>query len=283
MRNIKKLTFAILLFAAIFTSPAKAQQSNLNCDSTCVLQQQSMLALIPKANTFVAPTYVASPTPKPKCGPSAGSILPGAPNSFLCGAGAPSAVSTTTANGETTYQWTCSNSLGTQSCMANQREVGACGSDSGQTLSSNPTNVCATGQSYGFNFANNQYTWGCAGNYGSPAYCSAAYAPPITTFTKAISVCRGGYGWENAGCEQGSATLTLANSTDTKGTIVFNLLGYQSCNWGEPSEGPFYSKNPWTTNNEALAIRNDLYNGIMRKDVFDLLVGYSFFCNQTGG
>jgi hypothetical protein len=28
--------------------------------------------------------------------------LPGAPNSFLCDAGTPSAVSTTTANGETT-------------------------------------------------------------------------------------------------------------------------------------------------------------------------------------
>ncbi|WP_148257988.1 hypothetical protein [Ralstonia solanacearum] len=183
MRSITKLAFGILLAAAIFTPQAHAQYQqsdrSINCDSTCVLQQQSMLALIPKANTFVAPTYVASPTPKPKCGPSAGSILPGAPNSFLCDAGTPSAVSTTTANGETTYSWTCSNSLGSQLCTANQREVGACGADNGKTLSSNPTNVCATGQSYGFNFANNQYTWGCAGNYGSPAMCSAAYAPPI--------------------------------------------------------------------------------------------------------
>lgn len=105
MRSITKLAYGILLSTAILTPLAHAQYQQtdraMNCDSAC-FATGSMTALIPKAHTFVAPTYVASPTPKPKCGPSAGSVLPGAPNSFLCDAGTPSAVSTTTANGETT-------------------------------------------------------------------------------------------------------------------------------------------------------------------------------------
>lgn len=180
-------TTAITIVASILVilSYANAQQiivdRPMNCDSACIVPQSSMQTPMPKANTFVAPQNMLSPTPRPQCGPSAGSILPSAPSTFLCAVGTPSAV-VTAANssdpGDFTYQWTCSNSLGSQFCSALPREIGACGADNGQILTGNPTNQCSSGQAYGFNFTGNQYMWGCAGNYGSPAMCSATYQPP---------------------------------------------------------------------------------------------------------
>lgn len=168
---------ALMLVQVAQAGEARGTDKPMNCDSTCV-SADSRTTPLPKAQLIKAPTTTAAPTPRPKCGASAGSVLPGAPSSFLCSTGTASSVTTVNANGETSYQWTCSNSLGTQACMADQREVGACGPDNGSLLASNPTNQCAAGEATGFNFNGSKYTWSCQGNYGSPAYCSATYDPP---------------------------------------------------------------------------------------------------------
>jgi hypothetical protein len=184
MNNTNKYR-AIVLSSCLITSAAYAANDNsmraereMNCDSTCIVPNGSMNAQIPKSNTVYATPGFGAAHPKPICGSSAGSLLPSAPNSFLCSTGTPSIVSTTTLDGETTYAWSCNNNQGTQACMATKREIGACGTSHGLTLSTNPSNLCSSGQGFNFNFASNQYTWGCKGNYGSPAMCSAGYSPP---------------------------------------------------------------------------------------------------------
>lgn len=173
------LSGCLIASAAYASNAIKQPEREMNCDSTCIVPSASMNAQIPKSNLIYAAPGFGTALPKPICGPSAGSVLPSAPNSFLCTVGTPSIVSTSTLDGETTYAWSCNNNQGTQTCMANGREIGACGSSNGLTLSSNPiNNLCSSGSSFNFNFTGNQYTWGCQGNYGSPALCSAGYSPP---------------------------------------------------------------------------------------------------------
>ena len=144
------------------TAYAQKQVSDraLNCDSTCITPD-SRTNTLPKANTSTAPTATAPRTPNPSCGPAAGTALPGAPSSFLCSIGTASAVSSSTADGETSYKWTCSNSVGSIACMADQREAGICGSDNGKTLTSTPTDLCSAGASVGYALLGTQYTWMC--------------------------------------------------------------------------------------------------------------------------
>lgn len=213
------------IFSALVLLPATSYSENinsnkpLNCDSTCIVPD-SRTTPIPKIQTFVAGTQRLVPIPKPVCGSSAGSVLPSTPTSFLCSIGTPSNVSTTTLDGETSYKWTCSNQSGTQACQAVQRELGVCGFDHGKTLTSNPTNLCSSGQSYGFSLTGNQYTWGCKGNYGTPAQCSATYNPPIPpAMSKTIPV---GCVYHNDGSSQ------LNKTGDIRITLVpiNSLVGY---------------------------------------------------------
>lgn len=174
----------------LFSSTSYAQHVNsdkpLNCDSTCIIPD-SRTTPLPKAQTARTPTIISQGPSRAQCGSAHQSVLPGPPSSFLCAPGMASNVATINDDGDITYRWTCGTALGTQTCQAKQRVTGACGLDHGRTLSSNPSNLCATGQSYGFNFTGNQYTWGCAGNYGSPAYCSATYQPPEPIWEVPIS------------------------------------------------------------------------------------------------
>ena len=180
MKTIRKITQCILIgLTALMVQTAYAQKQvsdrALNCDSTCITPD-SRTNTLPKANTSTAPTATAPRTPNPSCGPAAGTALPGAPSS-LCSIGTASAVSSSTADGETSYKWTCSNSVGSIACMADQREAGICGSDNGKTLTSTPTDLCSAGASVGYALLGTQYTWMCKGNYGSPASCSATRGP----------------------------------------------------------------------------------------------------------
>ena len=125
MKTIRKITQCILIgLTALMVQTAYAQKQvsdrALNCDSTCITPD-SRTNTLPKANTSTAPTATAPRTPNPSCGPAAGTALPGAPSSFLCSIGTASAVSSSTADGETSYKWTCSNSVGSIACMADQK------------------------------------------------------------------------------------------------------------------------------------------------------------------
>lgn len=149
---------------------------SLNCDSTCLTPQPIS---VNKVNIATTSQNVGQFTFGAKCGPSAGSVLPTAPSTFLCDSGTASSVATVNTAGDISYIWSCTNSNGSQTtCTAFQREVGVCGSSNGTTISSTPTNLCSSGGSTAFTFVGSQYSWSCKGNYGTPASCSATYTPP---------------------------------------------------------------------------------------------------------
>lgn len=153
-----------------------AQDQKMDCDSTCITPQP---VIMNKTNTSTTTNNMGQFNWGPRCGPSAGSVLPSAPSTFLCENSTPSAVSTTTANGETLYNWSCTAPSGSQvSCTANQREVGMCGASNGTTTSSNPSNLCSSGGGVGFSLIGSLFRWQCQGNYGAAASCSATYYSP---------------------------------------------------------------------------------------------------------
>lgn len=244
----------------------------LNCDSTCIIPDGYMLSQLPKGNTVKANPITATPNYKPICGPSAGSVLTSAPNNFLCSNGTASNVSTINNDGETIYAWNCSNNLGTQSCMAQQRAIGSCGSSHGQNLMSNPTNLCSSGQSYGFNLNNNQYTWGCAGNYGSPAYCSATYTPP--DLTRVVYTCGFGYTLQDTCSNPANhmpLTIKLTMKSATHGQFSWLGNNVLLCTTGEPT---------WIT---TPGINLHIYNQrLITIEEFKSIEAVTYSCGQTG-
>ena len=173
----KEFLFIALYMCLASTVNAAEQQPRLNCDSTCIAP---MVMDQPKVNIATTQKDVGQFQWGPKCGASAGSVLPSAPSTFLCdNNGTPSAVTSTTADGETKYSWTCTNPGGSQiGCTAEKREVGSCGSSNGQTLSSNPSNLCSGGSALDFALLGSSYQWFCQGNYGPKTSCSATYYNP---------------------------------------------------------------------------------------------------------
>ena len=109
----------------------------MDCDSTCIVPGSMDKS---KVNIGVTSKDVGQFKWGPKCGASAGSVLPSAPTSFLCDTGnTASPVSTTTSDGETKYSWTCTNPGGSAvQCDAVQREVAMCGSDNGKACLPTP-------------------------------------------------------------------------------------------------------------------------------------------------
>lgn len=172
------LAASIVLSGLIINTSHAQEKARLNCDSTCIVPQTMTQ---PKVNIATTTKNAGQIPLSAKCGPAAGSVLPSAPSTFLCDTGStPSSVSSSTVDGGTTYNWTCTNSTGKSvACSANQREVGVCGPDNGGSFSSNPSNLCSSGQSTGFALLGSQYKWVCQGNYGAQASCSATfYVPP---------------------------------------------------------------------------------------------------------
>lgn len=109
-----------------------------------------------------------------RCGASNNSILTSAPTSLLCDSGTPSGV--TLVNG--VYGWSCTGTNGVAAqCSAVQRVVGVCGSSNGASTSTAPSNLCSAGTATTAILSGATYNWYCAGNYGSPATCSAALVP----------------------------------------------------------------------------------------------------------
>jgi hypothetical protein len=163
-----------------------AQTLSMGCDSTCLASQTFMQSVIKASATWAAPTVKSALTPAAQCGPSADSVLPSAPSTFLCTSGTASSVSTTTDSGDTTYTWTCTSGATQRTCNAYQRVSGACGAANGQTYSSTPSEngLCSAGGAMGLTLASHKYQWSCKGNY-STASCSATYASPdMTTVCK---------------------------------------------------------------------------------------------------
>ena len=148
----------------------------MNCDSTCIGPQ---INTVGKVNIAKTEKNVGQFNWGPQCGASAGSVLPNAPDSFLCSTGTPSAVSTVNNDGETLYKWTCTAANGSQTaCGAERRQLGSCGASNGQYLSSNPSNLCSAGNAVGFALLGSTYQWFCQGNYGTRTSCSATYYNP---------------------------------------------------------------------------------------------------------
>lgn len=157
------------------TAPTKSSQATsvsrpMNQDSTNLIPNN---IVIPVTNTYTAPTVVIPPQ-NGSCGASNGSIVTSSPTSFLCSIGIPTGVT----NNGGSYSWSCSgnnygNPSNVASCSAQQRVVGQCGSDNGQTMSSTPTNLCASGTPSSVSSNGTSYSWSCNGNYGAPASCSA--------------------------------------------------------------------------------------------------------------
>lgn len=157
-------------------TPNSDLTQSMNCDSTCITP---MLIEKPKVNIATTTKNAGQLPPGAKCGASAGSVVPTIPTSFLCDAGStPSMVTTTMANGETTYSWSCTNAGGSSTqCAAMQREAGVCGSDNGASLTAPPANQCSSGEGTAYSLVGSTYKWQCKGNYGTPASCSATKAP----------------------------------------------------------------------------------------------------------
>lgn len=158
------------------TAPSKSSQATsvsrpMNQDSTNLIPNN---IVIPVTNTYTAPTVVIPPQ-NGSCGASNGSIVTSSPTSFLCNIG----VATGVTNNGGSYSWSCSgnnygNPSNVASCSAQQRVVGQCGSDNGQTMSSTPTNLCTSGTASSVSSNGTSYSWSCNGNYGAPASCSAS-------------------------------------------------------------------------------------------------------------
>jgi hypothetical protein len=138
----------------------------------------------------------------------------------LCTAGTPSLVS-----GEGPWTWTCQGIDGGQTsptCSAAAvPPLGACGTDSQQTLTSPPTNLCTFGTASavsGDGSASNRWTWTCTGDVGAaPVNCSADLAatpslppsppPPIQNQPQiAAAICNTG-GLVPCGCPGNPCTL----------------------------------------------------------------------------
>lgn len=184
-KNVKYIAPILLLIgnAAIAQSAATR---GMSYDSTNIIPES--MAPAPVINYIQATTYNApgTITSKGSCGPSANSILPSAPNSFLCATGTPSSVSTSGSN----YYWSCtgnsSDAANIASCQAQQRVIAVCGSDNGKTLASTPTNLCSVGTASAVSQSSSTYTWSCNANYG-PMACGANRQSGCTDFAPGSS------------------------------------------------------------------------------------------------
>lgn len=207
-----------IAIAAFFTSTAANAQQKLNCDSTCLVPNPAMQTPINKLHAYSASTLMAPGvvTFSGMCGPSANSILPGAPDSFLCSAGNASVVSTV----GNKYYWSCAGTSGAPAnCNADQRIVGSCGASDGTTVSSSPTSLCTDGSSSGLTLTGSTYTWSCTGNYGAPASCSAILDPaPISIPLENNN------GFPIYGCED-TANWIATSPTTGKWILTLNFNG----------------------------------------------------------
>ena len=237
-KKIMKGMLGLMALTALSINTSQAQtqpQDNLggfttkntqkmDCDSTCIVPGSMDKS---KVNIGVTSKDVGQFKWGPKCGASAGSVLPSAPTSFLCDTGnTASPVSTTTSDGETKYSWTCTNPGGSAvQCDAVQREVAMCGSDNRQSLSANPSNLCSTGQATGFSLLGNQYKWICQGNYGAQASCSATYYVPPPPDPSP------GSGGGGGSCWQESVEYVSFYEAST-GRTCSGSTGVEKCYWG---------------------------------------------------
>lgn len=212
------------------STPSKSSQATsvsrpMNQDSTNLIPNN---IVIPITNTYTAPTVVIPPQ-NGSCGASNGSIVTSAPTSFLCNIGIPTGVT----NNGGSYSWSCSgnnygNPSNVASCSAQQRVVGQCGSDNGKTMSSTPTNLCASGTPSSVSSNGTSYSWSCNGNYGAPASCSASQ------LIDPYSVC--GMPYSYATLQRGNNT-TYYNTDEYREVAVKNMWGigltsYQVCPGG---------------------------------------------------
>lgn len=182
-RKFEALKVAALSITFVGSGVVQAElvqsQQRINQDSTDIGRMASieMVTPMPKVNTSSTTYNAGTVSWGGKCGASNGSILPSSPTSFLCNSGSASPVVTT----GTKYTWSCKGSNGTvTSCSADQRIVGACGSDNGANVTY-PTNLCAAGTPSAVSASGNLYSWTCTGNYGPAAVCSAAVVSEPTT------------------------------------------------------------------------------------------------------
>ncbi|MGO9474646.1 MAG: hypothetical protein ACLPWS_14805, partial [Rhodomicrobium sp.] len=116
------------------------------------------------------------------CGADGGKTLTSPPVN-LCAANDTASAFTATASG---WTWTCTPSLGGLATACNGTlQPAQCGPDNGQTLTSQPVNLCAPGDTASaVTTTTTGWTWTCNDDNGaSTANCSAASpAPPQPTF-----------------------------------------------------------------------------------------------------
>lgn len=181
----KLITSGFVIFAAL-SQLAFAQNvyqnkegDSMNKDSTSLVPIDPLNLVKPIAVTVTNVGYVSPPAPYTgQCGASHNSILTSLPTSFLCDKGVASKVDFDGTN----YTWSCTgintvSSSNVATCSAQQRVIGQCGSDNGQSVSSTPTNLCASGTPSAVSSNGTNYSWSCNGNYGAPASCSANLFP----------------------------------------------------------------------------------------------------------
>lgn len=141
------------------------------------------------------------------CGAAAGTTSVSAPSSSLCGIGSSSAVATNAS----TFDWSCTNGTGTQSCSANRAVAvtGTCGSAQAQSYASAPTTgLCSSGSTAGVSTNATTFDWICAGaNGGGSNSCFANRQLP------------GSCGSANGG-SQSSAPVTGLCSTGMSTSVV---------------------------------------------------------------
>jgi len=252
------------------TAPTKSSQATsvsrpMNQDSTNLIPNN---IVIPITNTYTAPTVVIPPQ-NGSCGASNGSIVTSAPTSFLCNIGVPTGVT----NNGGSYSWSCSgnnygNPSNVASCSAQQRVVGQCGSDNGQTMSSTPTNLCASGTPSGVSSSGTSYSWSCNGNYGAPASCSASQLAPPTLSHCGVPYINNVYASAQTGGSyqywwiHGDITYTTTTYIDVLGFSMAPICHHTTGDYvvaidlyGLTSDGFYNSYNPIPTNGGAMGQR----------------------------
>ena len=126
------------------------------------------------------------------CGTSNGGAFLAAPETNLCGAGAPSSVRSSAG----TWSWSCAGQYGggNASCSANIMINGSCGSSNGGDFNTAPaTNLCNSGTASALS-GSGPWSWNCAGqNGGTDASCSANLTPG--GLWQDAQVLSGGWDW----------------------------------------------------------------------------------------
>lgn len=169
---MRKIAIKLLMVLSVSSQVVLAQNigtRNMNQDSTSLVPNAQMMSIQNSINTTTS-TSTSQAITNGRCGADNATLSFVTPTA-LCTSG----IATTVTLSGNNYSWSCigSSNGSNASCSSTRAYYGSCGSDNGKTLSSSPTNLCASGTPSSVSLSGTSYAWSCNGNYGAPVNCSA--------------------------------------------------------------------------------------------------------------